>query len=145
MKTPVPDHEEHDPLSAALRRDAARIRKPPFDPALHHAMLRRIRATVDPGAAQWSWWRRPALTGVAAFAVLALCVGLWLPRVSQNTAQPATQSPQPGFAAMLASSQAAVAGLSSDAWSPLPAWMSPTASLLDPSYLPSINLKPHQL
>ena len=141
MKTPAPDHEEHDPLSAALRRDAARVQEPPFDPALHHATLRRIRAMADSGPARWSWWWRPALAGVAALAVLALGLGLWLPRASQNIAQHATLRPQPDFAAMLASTRTAVASLSADASSPLPAWMSPTASLLDPPYRPSIKIK----
>ena len=141
MKTPAPDHEQHDPLSAALRRDAARVQEPPFDPALHHATLRRIRAMADSGAARWSWWWRPALAGVAALAVLALGLGLWLPRASQNTAQHATPPPQPDFDEMLASTRTAVASLSADASSPLPAWMSPTASLLDPPYRPSIKIK----
>jgi len=143
VKTPAPDHEEHDPLSAALRRDAARVQEPPFDPALHHATLRRIRARVGSGAPRWSWWRRPTLAGVAALALLALCLELWLPRVSQ-TGRHATPPPPPDFDALLASVQAA-AGFSSDALSPLPAWMSPTASLLHPSSLPSINLKHQQL
>ena len=141
MKTPAPDHEENDPLSAALRRDAARVQEPPFDPALHHATLRRIRAMADQGAVKWSWWWRPALSGIAALAVVALCIGLWLPRAAQNIAQHATPPPQPDFAEMLASTRTAVASLSADALSPLPAWMSPTASLLDPPSLPSIKLK----
>ena len=141
MKTPAPDHDEHDPLSAALRRDAARVQEPPFDPALHHATLRRIRAMADQGAAKWSWWWKPALAGVAALAVLALGIGLWIPHASQNTAQHATPPPQPDFAALLASTRTAVASLSADASSPLPAWMSPTAALLDPPQLPSIKIK----
>lgn len=141
MKTPPSNHEDHDPLSAALRRDAARVQEPPFDPALHHATLRRIRALADQGAAKWSWWWKPVLAGVAALAVLALCIGLRLPRASQNIARHATP-PQPDFAEMLASTRTAVASLSADASSPLPAWMSPTASLLDPPYRPSIKIKP---
>ena len=127
MKTPAPDHEENDPLSAALRRDAARIQEPPFDAALHHATLRRIRAMADSGAVRWNWWWRPALAGIAALAVIAL----WIPRASQNTVRHAP-TPQADFAALLASSEAAVASLSFDTSSPLPAWMSPTSSLLDP-------------
>ena len=141
MKTPAPDCEENDPLSAALRRDAARVQDPPFDPALHHATLRRIRAMADSGAARSIWWWRPALAVVAALAVLALCIALWLPRISQNTAQHATPPQQPDFAGMLAATRTAVASLSADASSPLPAWMSPTASLLDPPYRPSIKIK----
>ena len=105
------------------------------------ALLRRIRALADSEAAKWSWWWKPTLAGVVALAVLALCIGLWLPRASQNTAQHATPPPQPDFAAMLASTRTAVASLSADALSPLPAWMSPTASLLDPPYRPSIKIK----
>ena len=139
MKTPAPDHEENDPLSAALRRDAARVQEPPFDPALHRATLQRIRAMADSGSAQWSWWWRPAVAGVAVLTVLAWCVGLWLPRGSQTTAH---HSPSPpDFAALLASTRTAVASLSADASSPLPAWMSPTAALLDPPQLPSIKIK----
>ena len=141
MKTPAQNNEEPDPLPAALRRDAARVQEPPFDPALHHATLRRVRAMADSGTARWSGWWRPVIAGVAALAVLALCIGLWLPRTSQNTAQHATPPPQPDFAGMLASTRTAVASLSTDASSPLPAWMSPTASLLDPPYRPSIKIK----
>ena len=141
MKTPAPDCEENDPLSAALRRDAARVQEPPFDPALHHATLRRIRALADRGAAKWNWWWKPAFAGVAVLAVLALGIGLWLPRISQDTVQHATPRPQPDFAGMLASTRTAVASLSADASSPLPAWMSPTAALLDPPQLPSIKIK----
>ena len=141
MKTPAPNNEDHDPLSAALRRDAARVQEPPFDSALHHATLRRIRAMANQGATRWNWWWKP-LAGVAALAVLALCIGLWLPRSSQNIAQHTTPPPQTDFDAMLASTRTAVASLSADALSPLPAWMSPTASLLEPLYRPSIKIKP---
>jgi hypothetical protein len=125
-----------------LRRDAARIQEPPFDLPLHHAMLRRIHAMQIPGNARGIRWRRPALAGVAALAVLALCIGLWIPRASQNVARHTSPPPQTDFAAALASTNAAVASLSSDASSPLPVWMSPTATLLDPPYLPSVNPKP---
>ncbi len=142
MKTPTPNNEEHDPLSAALRRDAAQIQEPPFDPALHHATLRHIRAMADSGTARWSGSWRPALAGVAALAVLALGIGLRLPRASQNTAHYATSPPPPDFDQMLASTRTAVASLSDDASSPLPAWMSPTASLLNAPYRPSIKINP---
>ena len=141
MSTPIPDDEKHAALREALRRDAARVQEPPFDPAMHRATLRRIRALADSGAAQWSWWLRPALAGAAALVVLALSLGPW-PRAAQNIAPPATP-PTPDFVAVLASTQAAVAGLSSGTSSPLPAWMSPTASLLalDLPHPPSINPK----
>jgi hypothetical protein len=140
MKTPVPNHEESDPLSAALRRDAGRLQEPPFDPALHHAMLRRIRAVADEGAARWSWWS--ALAGVAALVVLALWLGLGLPPTASNTTQHMTSPPV--FAEVLVSTRTAVARLAADASSPQPAWMSPTASLLDSLYPPFIKIE-HQL
>ncbi len=141
MKTPPSNPEDHDPLSAALRRDAARVQEPSFDPALHQATLRRISAMGDSRDARWNWGWTPALAGASALVVLALCIGLWIPRASHNTAHHVTQPPRPDFAAVLASTQAAVASLSSDASAPLPAWMSPTAALLDPPYLPSLNPK----
>jgi hypothetical protein len=142
MKTPPSNDDELDRVIAALRRDAARIQEPPFDLTLHHAMLRRIHAMRVPGGARGTWWRRPTLAGVAALAVLALCIGLWFPRASQNVARHTRPPAQTDFAAALASTNAAVASLSSDASSTLPAWMSPTAPLLDPPYLPSVNPKP---
>jgi anti-sigma-K factor RskA len=142
MKTPAPNHEELDPLSAALRRDAARVQEPPFDPALHHALLRRIRAVADESAAQWSWGWRSALAGVAALAVLALCLGLGLPPTASNTTQYMT--PPPVFDEVLVSTRMAVARLAADASSPQPAWMSPTAALLDSLYPPFIKIE-HQL
>ena len=141
MKTPPSNREDHNRLSAELRRDAARVQEPPFDPALHQATLRRISAMGGSRDAHWNRWWRSALAGAVALAVLALCIGLWIPRGSQHTAQHVTPPHQPDFAAVLASTQAAVVSLSSDASSPLPAWMSPTAALLDPPYVPSINPK----
>lgn len=82
MNTPAPDHEEHDPLSAALRRDAARVQEPPFDPALHYAILRRIRAMADTGAAPSRLRWMPALVTTAAVLVLAVLLAFWLPRSS---------------------------------------------------------------
>jgi hypothetical protein len=155
MKTP-PNHQDHDPLSEALRRDAARVQDPPFDPVQHQAMLRRIHAME--GSGHTRWWRKPVLTG-AAIAVVALCIGWWLPRASHLTEQPVTAltttarhtapqhtapAPRPDFTAVLASTQRAVDHLSSAASSPLPAWISPTAALLDPPYLPSINIEHQQ-
>ena len=141
MKTLPSNPEDHNRLAAAVRRDAARVQEPPFDSALHQAVMRRISAMGGVRDARWNWWWRPALAGAAALAVLALCIGLWIPRASQNTAQHVTRPPRPDFAAALASTQAAVDSLSTDASAPLPAWMSPTAALLDPPYLPSINFK----
>ncbi len=55
-------------LREELQRDAARIPVPPFDPVLHHAAIRRIRALAKPQ--QPAWW--PALSAVAAVLVLAM-------------------------------------------------------------------------
>src|SRR4051794_27330992 len=126
MKTPA-SNNEHDPVAAALRRDAARIQEPPFDPALHHATLRRIRAMADSGAVRSSWRWRPALAGVAALGLLALGLSLWMPGALQRaTQQHATVPAEPDFDAMLASTRTAVASFSADASSPLPGWISPT-------------------
>jgi anti-sigma-K factor RskA len=144
MKTSPPNHEDHDRLSAALRRDAARVQEPPFDPALHQATLQRITAMPGSRDARAIWWRWPALAGAAALAVVTLCIGLWIARTPQNTAHHTTAPRQPDFTAVLASTQTAVTALSSGASSPLPVWMSPTASLLEPPTLPSINPKPHR-
>lgn len=140
MKTPSSDYEDQNWLSEALLRDAARVQEPPFDPALHQATLRRISVMPGSRGARWNWWR-PAFAGVAALAVLALCIGLWTLRAPRNTVHHTTRQRQPDFTAVLVSTQAAVTTLSSSASSSLPSWMSPTASLLNPRTLPAINPK----
>ncbi len=123
MNPPNPDRP--DALLAALKRDAARIQEPPFDAALHAAAMRRIRALNDNDrAAPW----RPALAWASAFVALTVCVALWLPRGAQNRVPP----PRSDFSAVLTASRAATSADDLDGSTPLPIWMSPTASLLDP-------------
>lgn len=73
------------------------------------------------------YWRWAA---AAAAAIAALIVFAMLPRVSKplRTGQ--------DVAAAIASSQGAIARLSFDTTSALPAWMSPTASLLETPTVP---------
>jgi anti-sigma factor RsiW len=73
------------------------------------------------------YWRWAA---AAAAAIAVLIVFAMLPRVSKplRTGQ--------DVAAAIASSQGAIARLSFDTTSALPAWMSPTASLLEPPTVP---------
>ncbi len=134
MSTPTPHDDEHAALHEALRRDAARLPEPRFDAALHHTMIRRIRALSGANAERWQWMSRPVLAGAAVMVALAVFIVVRLPRSPERQAQLA----QPDIAAVIASTQAAVASLSPEASSPLPAWMSPTASLLDPPAFPSM-------
>ncbi len=130
MNTPQSDNS--DPLLAALRRDAARIQEPPFDAALHHAAIRRIRALEEKGTV---WWR-PAHAWAAGFIALAMAAGLWLSRNPQSIVQ-RPPLPPPDFSPVLAAARTAAAGSVPDHFSPLPAWMSPTDSLLSPLHLSS--------
>ena len=72
------------------------------------------------------YWRWAAAT--AAFAVLV--VFAMLPKAPQPLPT------VPDIAAVITSSQGAIARLSFDTTSALPAWMSPTASLLEPVGVP---------
>lgn len=72
MSTPTPD--ENQPLCDALQRDAARVPKPAFDPALHHATMRRIRELAEPSSPKWNWV--PLMTSAAVVALLA-CIAWW--------------------------------------------------------------------
>jgi hypothetical protein len=134
VSNPHPDNS--DPLRAALQRDAARIQTPPFNAALHHAVIRRIRAMEETSVA----CRKPVLTWATALAVLATCTGLWLSRGPQMAAQHPLL-PRPDFSAALAAAQTVAAAADSDTTSPLPAWMSPTASLLEPIRFSTTNSK----
>jgi len=74
MKTPLPNDDES--MRDALQRDAARVPEPSFDPALHHAAMRRIRALADPEVKASRFHSWPAL--ITAAAVLTLSVlALW--------------------------------------------------------------------
>jgi hypothetical protein len=130
VNTPKPDPD--DPLIAALQRDAARLREPPFDVELHHATMRRIRALEERGLAGW----KPVLAWATGLAMLAASAGVWLPRDRQPAAPTA-----PDFAAVLAAAREATAAVEANRSSPLPEWMSPTASLLDPMRFSTPNPK----
>lgn len=65
----IPTPEENDPMRDALQRDAARLPKPDFDPALHHATMRRIRELAEPAIPRWNWV--PLMTSAAAVVLLA--------------------------------------------------------------------------
>lgn len=67
MSTPTPD--ENQPLRDALQRDAARMPKPDFDPALHCATMRRLRALAEIPAPRWRLV--PALAVTAAVLLLS--------------------------------------------------------------------------
>jgi anti-sigma factor RsiW len=83
--------------------------------------LREARAGLSPH--YWRW-------AAAAAAIAALTVFAMLPKVPKplRTGQ--------DVAAAIAASQGAIARLSFDTTSALPAWMSPTASLLEPPTVP---------
>ncbi len=121
MSAPVPD-DENAALRAALQRDAARIQEPPLDVTLHRETMRRIRSLKAVREPSWIIWWRPAL----ACAVVLLGFALWLPHGSSPS--------HPDLERALASAESAVANLSPDVSSPMPSWMSPTASLLDVSH-----------
>jgi|SRR6266478_1260283 len=124
MSTPNPD--AHSELRAALRRDAARMQEPPFDAALHHATIRRIRALADTGAARSGPRLMPAL---AAGVALLLAIVVIFTRREPSRAHP-------DIAAIISATQSHIARLSVAPPSLFPAWASPTASLLDPPRLP---------
>ena len=128
MNNPNPSDDSHAAIREALRRDAARIQEPPFDAALHRAVMLRIRATADSGAPRWI----PRLAWVAALVLLVTCAGLWFSRGTQDAAR-RPPFPPPDFSALLAATRTSAADF--DTSSMLPAWMSPTASLLEPLHL----------
>jgi hypothetical protein len=118
----TPESDDFAELREALLRDAARLPERAFDPALHHATLRRLRA-LTPGDRSEHFGRvwKFALAGCA---VLLLTIG-WLTRH-----QPPPLHPQ--IAAAIASTERTIANLVPEPVSALPAWISPTAALLDP-------------
>jgi len=125
MSSPTPNPDDHSDLRDALRRDAARIQEPPFDAALHHATMRRIRSLSGEPAPRFAFrW----ITTLAASAALLVITAIFAHH------QPAR--PRPDVAAAIASSQNAIAQLSLEPTPPLPAWISPTASLLDEPRIP---------
>ncbi len=74
MSTPTPD--ENQPMRDALQRDAARVPKPDFDPALHYATMRRLRALAETPTSHWRL--SPALATAAALLLLSV-LALWRP------------------------------------------------------------------
>jgi hypothetical protein len=131
MNNPAPSDNQDKAMEEALRRDAARIEEPPFDAALHHATMRRLRALAEPSPRQSNWWWRPALAGAAAVAVV-FAILTRRPTTSQEIpAHPVTRAVQPDLAAVLAPARAAVATVRLDPARTMPSWMSPTTSLLE--------------
>jgi hypothetical protein len=126
MSKLTPNPEDHSELREALRRDAARMPEPAFNPALHHATMRRVRALpgTDRTRSGLRWW--PAL---GAGAALLLVVVLNLTRREPSRARP-------DVAAAVASSQNSIARLAVEPPTLFPIWASPTASLLEPPRIP---------
>jgi hypothetical protein len=124
MNTPNPD--DHSELREALRHDAARTQEPPFDAALHHATIRRIRALADTDATRSGLRLMPALA--AGVALLLVFVVIFTRREPSRA--------RPDIAAIISSTQSHIASLSVEPPSLFPAWASPTASLLDPPRIP---------
>ncbi len=129
MSTPTPNHDDHSEMREALRRDAARMQEPPFDAALQHATIRRIRALADTGSQQT---RR---SGLRLMPALAAGVALLLVIVMIFTRREPPPS-RPDIAAIISSTQSHIASLSIEPPTLFPAWASPTASLLDPPRIP---------
>lgn len=119
MSTPNPD--DHPEVREVLRRDAARMQELRFDPALHHATLRRIRALADPGATRSVRRWIPAVAAAAALVVVAVA--------SLTRREPSRV--RPDVAAAIASSRDSIARFSIEPPTMFPAWASPTASLLE--------------
>lgn len=131
MNNQVPCNNPRDAIKGALRRDAARIQELPFDSALHHATMRRIRALSDDVPWRGHWWWKPVLAGAATACVgLAILVGHPLVS-SKRPVRQESRVVQPGFDDTMALLHAAVARVSLEPERPAPAWSSPTASLLE--------------
>jgi hypothetical protein len=75
------------------------------------------------------FWLRPLPLAAAAACVLLLFSGVWLTRLKSSRSRP-------DVVITIASAQQAVARLSVEPPSTLSAWMSPTASMLEPPQLP---------
>jgi hypothetical protein len=72
-----PDPDDHSELRDALRRDAAGMQEPPFDAALHHATIRRIRALSGKGRARPERRWMPSPAAGAAVLVLGALAAVW--------------------------------------------------------------------
>jgi hypothetical protein len=75
MNSPTPSYD-HEALREALRRDAARVPQPAFDPALHHATMRRIRALAEPKERNSRFHLLPVLATAAALLLLTALLAL---------------------------------------------------------------------
>lgn len=124
MSTPDPDN--HSELREALRRDAARMQEPPFDAALHHATMRRIRALADTGATPSVRRWIPAFATGAALSIVIV--------VSLTRREPPRA--RADLAAAIAPSRNSIASFSVEPPALFPAWASPTASLLEQPRIP---------
>lgn len=86
MKNTGPQNDDTAAVREALQRDAALVQLPPFDAALHHATMRRIRALASADHARL-WWR-VALAAVAVI-VIGMGIALWhagpTPRTTDGT------------------------------------------------------------
>jgi len=106
---PAPDSNDHDPMQEALRRDAARISEPPFDPALHYAAMRRIRALADGGSKPSRFRPMPIFATAIAASIVAVFLATQPPHPSpKNAPREATHTAPP--ASLLAYQQAAAQG-----------------------------------
>ena len=124
MSPHPPNPDAHAEQRNALERDASRILEPSFDPALHRSTMRRIRASVEPHAAP----RRFLIPALGTCAGLLLVLMMLTRRESAPT--------QPALLATIDSAEQSIASFSLETVAPLPAWISPTASLLQPPRLP---------
>lgn len=131
MKHPDSEHQNSElaELAEALRRDAAQLPDPAFNPALHAAVMRQVRGGNPEAAAVWSGWR-PWAQAFAAVALLVAVLGYWWP-VNHRESGPGVP---PEMARTLDSARASVAGLEVEIPAAVPDWMSPTAALLDFSF-----------
>ncbi len=132
MPVPPPESPEHAALIAALRRDAARVPQPEFDPHLHGAVCQRLAALTETPPTWWSTWRWPA---PVALTLLLASLAIWSSRAQQGGAAEE-------LAYVLAESRQAVTKMSARSSAALSAWESPTASLLSPPRQPSLQPTP---
>jgi hypothetical protein len=108
MNAPTPHNDDDDAMRNALQRDSARVTEPPFDAALHHATMDRIRALAESAAGAWRFHLLPALATAASVLALAALLVLWWPHSSPKKEVAADFRPhQPAPRASLLAYQAA--------------------------------------
>jgi hypothetical protein len=87
MSTP----DENQPMREALQRDATRVSKPDFDPALHYATMRRLRSLAKTPNREFRW--APALAATTAVLALAVSLVHWrMPPLPENQVASQSQS-----------------------------------------------------